>query len=204
MSVSSIWLFRQSCDFKVGAASIDQIPPNMRLPEVAFVGRSNVGKSSLLNALTGQNSLARTSKTPGCTRQINFFSLADHLMLVDLPGYGYAKASKKEVKGWNQMILDYLTGRPNLSRVFVLVDSRHGIKPGDRDIMSILDDFAVSYQIILTKTDKQKQSEIEKIVETIRQLELEHTALHPEVLVSSAREKTGIGELRNVITQLCV
>lgn len=188
-------LFTKSCDFAIGAQSIDQIPSS-KLPEVAFAGRSNVGKSSLLNALTNRKSLARTSKTPGCTRQINFFNLDDALTLVDLPGYGYAKRGKDEREHWGELITDYLTGRPNLRQVCVLVDSRHGLKDTDRAIMRILDDAAVSYQVILTKCDKTPQAEIKKIVDYLSEIAVQHPALHPDVLHSSSVSKDGIVEIQ--------
>lgn len=188
-------LFRKSCDFVAGATRLEDIPA-FHLPEVAFVGRSNVGKSSLLNAITRRKSLARTSKTPGCTRQINFFNLADMLMLVDLPGYGYAKVGRKEVEGWNDLIIAYLQGRPNLRQVCLLIDARHGLKSSDEAIMDILDEAAVSYQIVLTKMDKQTRSGLDTIIARLEALGKKHPALHPDVLESSARDKTNIDALR--------
>lgn len=188
-------LFRKSCDFVIGAASLDIIP-GTDLPEVAFIGRSNVGKSSLINALTGRKALARTSNTPGRTQQLNFFNLADWLMLVDLPGYGYARASKADIAQWNQLIRDYLRGRAQLQRVCVLIDSRHGLKDSDQEMMEMLDIHAVSYQLVLTKTDKVKQAELEKVLAGIEQVKVNHPALHPVVLTTSSVKKRGIEQLQ--------
>jgi len=195
------WLFAQSCDFKIGATRMDQIPPS-DVPEVAFAGRSNVGKSSLINALTGRNTLARTSHTPGRTQQINFFLLGERLSLVDLPGYGYAKASKAKVAAWNRLIRDYLRGRPNLRRVCVLVDARHGLKPPDVEVMAMLDEAAVSYQIVLTKTDKTKPEALARTLETLRGALAKHIACHPHIETTSAHKKAGIAELRAGLAEL--
>ncbi len=202
MAVNADKLFRKQCEFVAGAATLDRIPMS-RQPEVAFAGRSNVGKSSLLNALTKKKNLARTSKTPGCTRQINFFLLGEDAMLVDLPGYGYARASKKEVDGWNRLIYDYLLGRPNLKQVCLLIDSRRGVKENDEEIMNLLDEDAVSYQIILTKTDKQSKEGVDKIIEHIHEIGAKHPALHPEVLQTSARDGKGFDVLRARIASFC-
>ena len=193
-------LFRQPCEFTWGAASADNFPP-MEYPEVAFAGRSNVGKSTLLNALTKRKSLARTSKTPGCTRQINFYLLAQQIMLVDIPGYGYARASKSDIAKWNHVLQSYLLGRANLQRVFLLIDSRHAIKQTDLGMMAMLDEAAVSYQIVLTKVDKQKPKEIEKTIEIITELGENHPALYPEVLQTSGKEGKGRDEMRRAIAE---
>lgn len=191
-------LFKQSCDFVIGAVNVPDIP-DLKLPEVAFIGRSNVGKSSLINALTNRKTLARTSQTPGRTRQINFFSLADKLMLVDLPGYGYAKASKKDVAGWQKLIYQYLQGRANLRRACLLIDARHGLKDTDKKIMKLLDDDAVSYQICLTKADKTKKEELDKVVKSIEDDMGNFPALHPEIVITSSRKQEGIAELRTIL-----
>ena len=189
-------LFKGPCDFFWGAASLDQLPPIER-SEIAFAGRSNVGKSSLINALTGRKALARTSQTPGRTQQLNFFNLGDALTLVDMPGYGYAKVSKTQKASWKDLIFGYLRGRPNLRCVFVLVDSRHGLKDVDHEIMDMLDRAAVSYRIILTKTDKADQ--IEKVMESVRAGLKKHAAAHPDISLTSAEEKIGITELQDIM-----
>lgn len=188
-------LFAGECEFKIGAVDYDQIPES-KFPEVAFCGLSNVGKSSLINSLTGRKTLARISNTPGRTKQLNFFLLKETLMLVDLPGYGYAKASKREIASWNKLITDYLKGRENLKRVCLLIDSRRGLKESDRDVMRLLDDCAVTYQIILTKTDKSKKNDVEKIISAIKAVSVNHTALHPEVISTSSVKKDGIDDLK--------
>ena len=156
-------LFARECGFVAGVADEAALPPGS-LPEIAFVGRSNVGKSSLVNALTGRRMLARTSNTPGRTRQLNFFALDGRLMLVDLPGYGYAAASKSAIQGWTRLTQNYLRGRSSLRRVYLLIDSRHGLKPVDHDVMQMLDDAAVSYHVVLTKADKPKKTELEAVL----------------------------------------
>ncbi|MDA0781141.1 MAG: ribosome biogenesis GTP-binding protein YihA/YsxC [Rickettsiales bacterium] len=192
------WLFSGQCDFKIGATELSHIPES-DISEVAFAGLSNVGKSSLINAITGRTTLARTSVTPGRTRQLNFFLLRDCLTLVDLPGYGYAKASKKDIKGWTDLTKKYLKGRPNLARVMLLVDSRRGLKDSDRSIMDLLDESAVNYQIILTKSDKVKKLDVEKIISDIKAEAHKHIALHPEVITTSSRKNIGIDTIRAII-----
>ena len=188
-------LFAQACNFVTSAAKPDQVPFS-EMPEVAFVGRSNVGKSSLINALTNQNKLAKASNTPGRTRLLNFFNLDEQLMLVDLPGYGYAKAPKTEVEQWQALTRDYLRGRPQLQRILILVDGRHGVKPVDREMMDLLDKTANSYQLVLTKADKCKKQELQLIWLEATQEVAKHAAAHPQVVVTSSEKKDGISELR--------
>ncbi|PJB72254.1 MAG: YihA family ribosome biogenesis GTP-binding protein [Alphaproteobacteria bacterium CG_4_9_14_3_um_filter_47_13] len=191
-------LFAGRCDFVVGVASLDQLPES-GFQEIAFAGRSNVGKSSLVNALTGRKTLARMSHTPGRTQQLNFFNLGDALYLVDLPGYGYAKVSKAQKKEWDTLIRAYLRGRPALRCVFMLIDSRHGLKDSDLEIMKMLDETAVSYRIILTKSDKTKQDQRHKLETDIVPVLKKHGAAMNDIMFTSAHRETGIAELRSVI-----
>ncbi len=193
-------LFKGPCAFVKGVTRIEDLPKDGR-PEIAFAGRSNVGKSSLINALTGRGSLARVSVTPGRTRELNFFSLGKDglLYLVDMPGYGYAKAAKSQVKGWTRLIHDYLKGRRELKRVFLLIDARHGIKPNDKEMMTLLDEAAVSYQVVLTKADKPKASELAALQNKVVRDLAKHPAAYPEILPTSARMGSGIGELRAAV-----
>ena len=188
-------LFAKECEFVMGVAKEAQLPA-AELPEIAFAGRSNVGKSSLLNALTNRNSLARTSNTPGRTREVNFFRLGGRLMLVDLPGYGYAKAGKEEIARWNKLIEDYLRGRSNLRRVCLLIDARRGIGEPDRKVMEMLDKAAVVYQIILTKVDKEKVGALAKIQEKAALEVSRHGAAYPDIMATSSAKKTGLAEVR--------
>ena len=196
-------MFKGPCVFVKGVTSIEALPDDGR-PEIAFAGRSNVGKSSLLNALTGRKTLARVSVTPGRTREINFFALGltAALYLVDMPGYGYAKAPKSAVKGWTRLIGDYLRGRRELKRVFLLIDARHGIKPNDRETMKLMDESAVSYQAVLTKADKPKASELAAVIAKAEAELAKHPAAYPQVLVTSARTGSGIAELRAAVAAL--
>nr|WP_319486919.1 ribosome biogenesis GTP-binding protein YihA/YsxC [uncultured Cohaesibacter sp.] len=190
-------LFAQNWDFMWGTKFFHQLPP-IEGVEVAFAGRSNVGKSSLLNAITGRKTLARTSNTPGRTKELNFFRPEKEATLVicDMPGYGYAKASKKEVAAWNELILDYLRGRPNLRRVYVLIDSRHGLKENDTEVMTTLDKAAVNYQVVLTKVDKTKLSDLRKVMDKVQLGLKKRPAAHPEILLTSSDKKIGIKRLR--------
>lgn len=194
-------LFSSECTFIIGAVRIEDIPPTHH-PEFAFIGRSNVGKSSLINALTKRNSLARTSQTPGCTRQINFFTLGDTLNLVDLPGYGYAKRDKQEKAGWSRLIHLYLRGRAHLKTAFLLMDARHPIKPDDIATMEYLDDHATPYQIVLTKSDKASAENIAINIEKLKLRIKKNPACYPEIIVSSANDKTGIDEIRDRMVNL--
>ncbi len=194
-------LFAQTCRFVTGAAAPDQVPDS-GLPEVAFAGRSNVGKSSLINSLTGRKSLARISKAPGRTQQLNFFRLGDRLMLADLPGYGYARAPKGEVKRWTEVVEAYLRGRAGLRRTCLLIDARHGIRDSDRTVMALLDGAAVSYQAVLTKCDKVTEAGLGRLVEEIERELAGHAAAHPEVLATSARSGRGMPALRAALAAL--
>lgn len=197
------WLFAQECEFKAGVMRFDQIPEfDYDLPEIAFAGRSNVGKSSLINAVTGRKNIARTSNTPGRTQQLNFFSLGNKLMIVDLPGYGYAKASKTAKKSWNKLIINYLKGRPVLRRICLLIDSRHGIKETDTEIMDMLDKVAVIYQIVLTKVDKTKGIELEKTLDKIQKEISKRPAAYPIIMQTSSVSKDGIVELRTELASM--
>src|SRR6266436_7001307 len=191
-------LFALEARFVAGASEPSALPPE-GLPEIAFAGRSNVGKSSLVNALTGRRMLARTSNTPGRTRQINFFDLGGRLILVDLPGYGYADASKAAIKGWTGLVRRYLQTRAALRRVCLLLDSRHGIKEVDRPLMRMLDDAGVSYQIILTKTDKAGKGDLTRVLEQVTAELATHVAAHPEIHLTSAVDRRGIAELHETL-----
>ena len=187
-------MFVGGIEFTHAANSIDALPP-VGLTEIAFAGRSNVGKSSLVNALVNQ-SIARTSNTPGRTQEIIFFKLGESLTLVDLPGYGYAKVSKSKSAAWNTLIRTYLRGRPGLRRVCLLVDARHGLKPSDHDVMGLMDEAAVVYQIVLTKADKMSASELKSVLAALQVAMRPHTAAYPFVAITSARTGLGLPELR--------
>jgi GTP-binding protein len=194
-------LFAQPCGFVVGVAELAQLPP-MRLPEVAFAGRSNVGKSSLVNALTGRRQLARTSQTPGRTQQINLFDLGGRLTLVDLPGYGYAQAPKPAVEAWQRLVRAYLRGRASLRRTCVLVDARHGLKDNDRAFMAMLGETAVAFQVVLTKADLVRPSELADLAGSV-DTELERrVGAHPRLIVTSAQRGDGIDRLRAELAAL--
>lgn len=188
-------LFRMDCQFVAGAASQESLPPES-LPEIAFIGRSNVGKSSLVNALTGRKTLARTSQNPGHTRQLNFFNLADRLMLVDMPGYGFARVSKSQKGEWDLMIRHYLLGRTTLRRACLLIDARRGPMPSDEEFMELLDDTAVIFHIVLTKTDALRPAELKEVLQKTEKTIKSHVAAHPVLVATSAETGSGMLELQ--------
>jgi GTP-binding protein len=194
-------LFAREWQFAAAAGSLAALPP-MRGVEIAFAGRSNVGKSSLINALAGRHALARTSRTPGRTQELIFFSAASKLVLVDMPGYGYAATSKAKVAAWTALIHAFLRGRANLARVYLLVDARHGLKPADDDVLATLDKAAVNYQVVLTKADEIKSPELAARLAATAAVLTKHAAAHPDVLATSARTGAGIPELRSAIARL--
>jgi len=194
-------LFAAECTFFFGAQKLDQVPPPAGL-EIAFAGRSNVGKSSLLNALTGRNSLARVSSEPGRTRQLNFFDLGGRLTLVDMPGYGYARASKDIKADWQGMMFEYLRGRPTLRRVMLLLDARIEVKQADNDVIELLDRAAVTFQIVLTKADSVKAAAMERKIREAEQLARSHAAAYPRILTTSSETGEGIAALRAELASL--
>ncbi|WP_409561760.1 ribosome biogenesis GTP-binding protein YihA/YsxC [Hyphomicrobium sp. B1] len=195
-------LFTRAWTFSRGTPDLDHLPPDDR-PEIAFAGRSNVGKSSLINALVGQLRLARASNTPGRTQDLNFFTEPnDELYLVDMPGYGFAEAPKDKVAAWNKVLRAYLAGRRTLLRVFLLVDARHGLKPVDDEIMALLDGAAVSYQVVLTKVDKISKTDLEKVAERTQKALAKHPAAFPQLILTSSEKALGFEELRGTIAQL--
>lgn len=194
-------LFCKDCSFVLGVAKLEQLPFS-DLPEVAFAGRSNVGKSSLINAVTGKRSLAKTSSTPGRTQQLNYFNLNNQIHIVDLPGYGYAQAPENMVKQWQKVIFAYLQGRVNLKRVFLLIDARHGIKKVDMEVMEMLDKAAVTYQIILTKTDKISLKELNSLQEKVKTEITKHAAAYINVIATSSEKKQGLELVRAEIASM--
>jgi GTP-binding protein len=193
-------LFSKEITFVMGVAELKQLPDS-RYPEIALIGRSNVGKSTLLNAIAQRTHLARASATPGRTRQLNYFLVADTFYLVDMPGYGYAKAPKGEVEAWNALVKDYLRGRAKLERVLVLIDARRGILENDIEMMKMLDESAVSYMLVLTKADKLSAREQEDIAKTVAERSKKHPACHPHVAMTSAEKGLGILELQNQLAE---
>ena len=196
-------LFAREVLFMLSVVNLDSLPPADR-PEICFAGRSNVGKSSLINALTNRKGLARASNTPGRTRELNYFNVDGRLNLVDLPGYGYARAPKTEISNWTRLTRAFLRGRAGLRRVFLLIDSRHGIKPSDVELMELLDDAAVTYQLVLTKSDKIKMPELDKVMRRTSRTIGKRPAAHPELMVTSSEKKTGLDDLRAEIATLAL
>ena len=194
-------LFAGQCEFIAAANNLDSLPP-LSLPEVAFAGRSNVGKSSLINALTGRNSLARTSQTPGRTRQLIFFSLSNRLQLVDLPGYGYAKAPKTDIDAWTRLTKQFLAGRQSLQRLMLLIDSRRGINEADKQMMKLMDDQAVSWAVVLTKIDKLSASQQKEVIAKTSDQIKTHVAAFPHIWTTSSAKKIGIEALRAHLASL--
>ena len=196
------WLFNQKINFELGVTSVEKLPEN-EIPEIAFFGRSNVGKSSLLNAITKKSKLAYTSKNPGRTQELNYFSISNDetiLNIVDMPGYGFAKASKDKIRKWNNLSKYYLKNRKNLRRVFLLVDSRRNIKPVDEEIMNVMDEFAVSYQIVLTKIDKTK--DVDNQIKIVLNKVKKRRAIYPNVIATSSKVKLGIEDVKSQIASL--
>ena len=194
-------LFAGPIAFERGVVGMEHLPLG-DVPEIAFAGRSNVGKSSLINALTSRNKLARASTEPGRTRELNFFRMGDSLRIVDLPGYGYAKAPKADIARWTGLTRDYLRGRPALKRVVLLIDGRHGLKPHDKDVMDALDTSAVTYQLVLTKADKLKPTELAETATATTDAIKKRPAAHPEVISTSSETGLGIERLRAEIAAL--
>ena len=194
-------LFAGPVDFVKGVVAMDGLPPADR-PEVCFAGRSNVGKSSLINAITGRKSLARASNTPGRTQEINYFTLGDRSYLVDLPGYGFAKAPVAVVAKWQALLKNYLAGRPTLRRAFCLIDARHGIKAVDHEIMTLLDRSAVPFQVVLTKTDKLGPNALKPVIAQVEEELQKHPAAYPELVITSSEKGQGIATLRAIIAGL--
>jgi GTP-binding protein len=194
-------LFAGAWDFISAAGSLESVPP-MTVPEIAFAGRSNVGKSSLINALTGRRALARTSNTPGRTQQLIFFGGPDRLVLVDMPGYGYAAAAKSKVAAWTALIHDYLRGRATLARVYVLIDARHGLKPADDAILDTLGRAAVSHEIVLTKCDQVGEAALAERIDAVKGAIKKRAAAFPDLIATSARTGAGIEQLRAAVARL--
>ena len=196
-------LFARDVTFMLSAVSLETLP-SARLPEICFAGRSNVGKSSLINALTNRKGLARASNTPGRTRELNYFNVDERLFVVDLPGYGYAKASKTDIARWTKLTRQFLFGRASLRRVFLLIDSRHGLKGSDLELMAMLDETAVTYQLILTKIDKLKKGELDKVMMSTEKAIARRPAAFPQIINTSSETKNGLNLLRAEIASLAL
>ena len=196
-------LFARDVTFMLSAVSLETLPA-ARLPEICFAGRSNVGKSSLINAVTNRKGIARASNTPGRTRELNYFNVDERLYIVDLPGYGYAKASKSDIARWTKLTRQFLFGRASLRRVFLLIDSRHGLKESDSELMSVLDETAVTYQIILTKTDKLKKGEMDKVLTKTQKSISKRPAAFPNIINTSSETKKGLDLIRAEIATLAL
>jgi len=196
-------LFARDVTFMLSAVSLETLP-SARLPEICFAGRSNVGKSSLINALTNRKGIARASNTPGRTRELNYFNVDERLFVVDLPGYGYARASKTDIARWTKLTREFLFGRASLRRVFLLIDSRHGVKESDLELMHMLDETAVTYQLILTKVDKLKKGELDKVLAKTQKVIAKRPAAFPEIISTSSEKKAGLDELRAEIATLAL
>ncbi len=194
-------LFAGNSDFLKGVVDMAGVPPADRM-EICFAGRSNVGKSTLINALTGRKALARTSNTPGRTQEINYFTLLDSHYLVDLPGYGFANAPVPVVEKWQRLLKAYLSGRATLRRVFLLIDARHGAKAVDEEIMQLLDRAAVTFQVVLTKIDKLKKAEQDRNIDTLRKVLAKHPAAYPEIILTSSAKGDGLETLRAIIATM--
>ena len=194
-------LFARESTFVKGVVAMSGLPPADRM-EICFAGRSNVGKSSLINALTGTKALARASNTPGRTQEINYFEQGPDLYLVDLPGYGYANAPLEKVKQWQRLLKQYLSGRQTLRRAFVLIDTRHGVKSVDEEILSLLDSSAVTFQVVMTKADKVRAAERDKVLEQVRKALSKHPAAYPEIVLTSSEKGDGIETLRAIVATL--
>ena len=196
-------LFTLPCNFIAGAGTVVSLP-EISAPEIAFIGRSNVGKSSLVNALVGQKALAHTSANPGMTKQLNFFALGGRLILVDMPGYGYAKVSKERKSEWDDLIRSYLMGRTSLKRACLLIDARRGIMPHDEEFMTLLDNSAVNFQIILTKIDALTGENLSVLLENVSKRIGAHVAAHPMLIATSAMRKEGLHELQEELSQFAI
>lgn len=194
-------IFSINSKFILGVANIDQLPES-NLPEVAFAGRSNVGKSSLFNAVTQRKSLAYTSITPGRTQEINFFDINNKLIIADLPGYGFAKASKSKISEWTKLVNTYLKYRSQLSRVYILVDSRHGLKTNDYKTMKKFQEIALGFQVVLTKCDKVRADALKETASTVKDKISNYTTAHPEIIITSAKKNIGVDELRFFLSEL--